>query len=173
MVPQSTLINAPSVDFGTLINAADQVLGRSVCAGVDSTAKKLSDAERFLSLLAALKDIHSPVGLPPNLLTHVSFSVLTIASELDMLDILEACSGMPFTQTETTMRGTVLAVISGTLQQWRDAVVSGSQEHQQPNVRLGFNQIQNVFVGAGLGSCWNNFEQKLLHNGYTLIEYTG
>lgn len=171
MIPQSTLINAPSVDFSTLINAADKVLGRSVCEGVDKTSKNLSDAERFLSILAALKDVQSPVGLPPNLLTHVSFSVLTMASDLDMMDILESCSGMPFTQTETTMRGVVLAVISGTLQQWRDAVVTGAQEHQQPNVRVGFNQIHNVFVAAGLGSCWNSYEQKPLNTGYTLLEY--
>jgi hypothetical protein len=170
MVPQSTLVTAPSVQFGTLISICEQAMDRSVCKGVDNTSKHLSDAEKFLSILASLKDITSPVGLPPNRLTLVSFSVLTIASDLDMLDILEACSGMPFIQTETSMRGMNLSIISGTLHQWRDAVVSGSHS-KQPNVRLGFNQMHNLFVGVGLGQVWNKYEQQPLDKGYKLIEF--
>lgn len=171
MVPQSTLITAPSVEFGKLISACEQALGRSVCEGVDNTSKKLTDAERFLSILSAMKDSNSPVGLPPHLLAHVSFSVLTIAGELDMADILEVCSGMPFCYTGTKARGVVMLVITGTLTQWRDAVVSGSGANQVSSVRMGFNQIHNLFVGHGLGPIWNDYEQKPLNDGYTLLEF--
>lgn len=170
MIPRSQLITIPSVEFNTLITVGKQALGRSVCEGVDRTSKKLSDAERFLSILAAFKDLNAPVSLPGNLLAHVSFSVLMAALEYDVLTILEVCAGMPFTQTETVSPGISLAVISGTLLQWRDAVVVGCN-HQSDEVRLGFNQLHSLFVEASLGAVWNDFEQRQVDEGYILIEY--
>lgn len=171
MVPRSVLISKPDVDFDTLINACQQALGRSVSIAVDNTSKKLSSAERFLSILSAIKDEHAGVELSPHLLPHASFSVLTVADDLDILDMVEACSGMYVVKVETTKRGVIIAVISGTMQQWRDAVVTGSQTFQPDIVRLGFNEIHNLFVGAGLGAVWNDYQQQPLREGYSLIEF--
>jgi hypothetical protein len=168
---RSTFIAQPSVAFPVLLQACDEVLGHAVTHGVDNTAKNLSDAERFLSILAAMRNAEAPVGFPPNLLTHVSFSVLTIADKIDMMDILEACSGMAFTHTETKLRDVLVVVITGTVRQWRDAIVTGTN-HNQLVLREGFNQIHNLFVAAGLASVWNDYEQKPQDDGtYLLIEY--
>lgn len=171
MIPKSTFISQPSVEFGVLLQACDEILGHKVTHGVDSTSKRLSDSERFLSILSAMRDAEARVGFPPNLLTHVSFSVLTVASDVDMMDILEACSGMAFTHAETKMRGILVSVITGTMQQWRDAIVTGTQ-HSQATIRAGFNQLHDLFVQVGLGSIWNDYEQKPQDDGtYLLIEY--
>jgi len=171
MTPKSIFIAQPSIAFNELLNACDQALSHKVTSGVDNTPKKLSDTERFLSILAAIRDADAAVGLPPNLLTHVSFSVLTVATEQDMMDILEACSGMAFTFTETKARGALMSVITGTVQQWRDAVVTGTN-HRHPEIRLGFNEIHQLFVEAGLTAVWSNFEYHPNGDGsYLLIEY--
>lgn len=168
---RSTFIAQPAVAFPVLLQACDEVLGHKVTHGVDNTAKNLSDAERFLSILAAMRNVAAPVGFPLNLLTHVSFSVLTIANEVDMMDILESCSGMPFTQTETKMRNVLVAVITGTVQQWRDAIVTGTN-HEELAIRAGFDQMHDLFVQVGLASVWNDYEQKPQDGGsYSLIEY--
>lgn len=171
MVPHSTFVAQPAVAFDILLKACDEALDHSVTIGVDSTTKQLSDSERFLTILSALRDASAPASFPPNLLTHVSFSVLTVASDVDMLDILECCSGMAFTHTETKMRGVMIAVITGTVQQWRDATVTGSK-HWQSSIRVGFNQIHDLFVQVGLCSVWSSYEQKVQTDGtYQLIEY--
>lgn len=171
MIPRSIFVAQPAVAFPVLLQACDEMLVHKVTQSVDDTVKRLSDSERFLSILAAMSDSQALVGLPPNLLTHVVFSVLTVATDVDMLDILESCSGMPFTHTETKARGCVIAVITGSLQQWRDAVVTGTK-HNQMTIRSGFNQIHDLFVQAGLCSIWNDYEQKPQDDGtYTLIEY--
>ena len=62
----------------------------------------------------------------PSLLTHASFSVYVAADDCDMLDILQSSAGMPFVMANTMANNVKIAVITGTLAQWRDAVTSGS-----------------------------------------------
>ena len=119
------LISAPAIDFRTFIGLSHKVLGRSPAAPSDACRRELSDAERFLSCLAAMRDERAPVGLSPHLLQHVSFSAFIGADERDMLEILQLCAGMPFVAVETIVRGVQAAVVTGTLDQWKDAVVSG------------------------------------------------
>lgn len=167
----STLIVQPAIAFDILLKACDDILDHKVTEAVDNSIKRLSDTERFLSILAAMPDQGAPVGLSPHLLTQVSFSILTVAPDVDMMDILECCAGMPFTHTETKLRAVLAAVITGTMQQWRDAVVSGTK-HSQSIIRSGFNQIHDLFVQVGLCSIWNDYEQQPQNDGtYKLLEY--
>jgi hypothetical protein len=171
MIPRSIFIAQPAVAFDLLLRVCGETLNHPVTLNVDTTAKKLSDTERFLSILSAMRDTQAPVELSPNLLTHVSFSLLTVADSIDMIDILESCSGMSFTYAETKIRNTLIAVITGTMQQWRDAVVTGTK-HQQSTIRGGFCQIHNLFVQAGLCAVWHDYEQSPMSDGtYKLIEY--
>lgn len=171
MIPHSVFVAQPAVEFDILLATCNKTLDYKVTTGIDTTARKLSDSERFLSILAAIRDPEAPAGFPPNLLTHVSFSVLTVSSDDDMMDILESCSGMSFTYAETRVRGVLVAVITGTMQQWRDAIVTGTK-HQQSTIRAGFNQLHDLFVQVGLCSIWNDYEQKPQDDGtYVLLEY--
>ena len=171
MIPHSVLITQPSVNFDQLIGTCSEALDHNVSAGVDNSIKQLSDAEKYISILLAMKGVSSQVHLAPSLLSHISFSVLTAAEDVDMMDMLESCSGMAFVVTETSRRGMLLAVVTGNMQQWRDSIVTGTQ-HTQPTIRAGFDCIHNLFVQAGLGSVWNSYQQKQNDdNTYTLIEY--
>ena len=89
MMPDAVLIQVPSIDFRTFIGLSHKVLGRSPAASSDACRRELSDAERFLSCLAAMRDERAPVGLSPHLLKHVSFSAFIGADERDMLEILQ------------------------------------------------------------------------------------
>jgi hypothetical protein len=171
MLPKSIFISQPSVAFSALLGACDELLDYSVTRGIDNTSKRLSDSEKFLSILSSFKGDIPATGFPPNLLTHVSFSVLTAACEADMMDILESCSGMPFVYAETKMRSIIATVITGTMQQWRDAVVAGSN-HAEHSIRSCFNQIHDLFVQVGLHSVWDDYEQQPGSDGtYGFIEY--
>ena len=61
---------------------ASGALGYSPAAASDSCSRQLSDAERFVSLLAAVRDSEASCGFIDSLLSHVSFSILLAASEV-------------------------------------------------------------------------------------------
>lgn len=157
MNPDAILITQPSVDFRTFVGLSHQALGRSPMEAADAAHRELSDAEKFLSCLAALRDSEAGVGLPSHLLSHVSFSAFLAADERDLLDILQCCAGMPFVATDTNLRGVQLAVVTGTLAQWKEAVVSGCRRDAETAVRHCFNRLYGLFVAAGL-NVWTDFQ---------------
>ncbi len=159
MNPSAILISAPSIDFRTFIGLSHQALGRSLAASSDACRRELSDAERFLSCLAAMRDEKAPVGLSPHLLQHVSFSAFIAADERDMLAILQLCAGLPFVAVETIVRGVQAAVVTGTLSQWKDAVVSGCRKEVATPVRHCFNKLHGLFIAAGL-HVWQDFTPR-------------
>ncbi len=115
MKPSVAVISEPVIDFTTLIGVAQQALGYSPGAKADQVRRDMPDAERLISCLSAFHDQAAPAGLTPNLLAHVSFSVLVVADERDIIDILEAASGMAIVTADTVSRGVMIAVLSGTL----------------------------------------------------------
>jgi hypothetical protein len=159
MNPDAVLVSQPNIDFRTFIGLTHKVMGRNVADAADSTHRELSDAEKFLSCLASLRDVRAKVGLPPCLLSHVSFSAFIGADDRDMRDILQCCAGMPFVAADTTVRGVQVAIVTGTLAQWKDAVASGCRRDVEPPVRHCFNKLYGLFMAAGL-DIWGDFQVR-------------
>ena len=159
MKADAVLINKPCIDFKTLLGLSFHALGYSVTEKSDNGLLDVSDTERFISALAAIRDPKAPAGLIPHLLTHVSFSVFLACEERDMIDVLQSAAGMSFVVADTVARGVQVAVISGTLAQWRDAVSNGSTLATEGEVRLCFNRIHSLFEGAGL-DVWTDFRVR-------------
>ena len=162
------LIQQPLVDFTKLLATSHKMFGYSLSAHSDASHKQLSDSERFLSCLAAMKNQNAPVGLSPHLLAHVSFSVLVAVNERDLVDILECCSSMSFTVADTIVRGIQAAVVTGTLSQWKIAVMSGCHESTEPSVRFMFNKILSLFEADNLG-VWGDCTRKNHQEDNTLL----
>jgi len=165
----AVLIQRPAIDFTTFLGLSHKMFGHSPASAADRNRRQLNDAERFLSCLAALKDTNAPVGLPPNLLTHVSFSVLLATSERDLLDVLGYCARMPFVAADTVVRGIQAAVITGTLAEWRDAVISGCQANVEVTVRALFNKILSIFEAANL-NVWSDCTRRPSKDNTLLLE---
>jgi hypothetical protein len=159
------LIQTPCIDFSKFLSASHEMFGYSPSAASDASHRQLNDTERFLSCLASMKDKNAPLTLPPHLLTHVLFSVLVATDERDMMDVLECCSSMAFTVADTLARGVQAAVISGTLSQWKTAVLSGCDYSTEQSVRFIFNKILILFETANL-NVWQDF--KKTHDDNTL-----
>jgi len=159
MPSHAVLIQRPSIDFTQFLGSSHEMFGKTLSAKVDASHRKLSDTERFLSCLATIQDDDAPVSLPPHLLTHVSFSVLVAISEREMLDVLSCCAGMPFVVEDTVARGIQAAVITGSLADWRVAVLSGCRLEAQLSVRELFNRILSIFEAACL-DVWADCRRK-------------
>jgi hypothetical protein len=170
MQTHSILIAEPKVDFDTLVKGCNEALNHSVTRGVDNTVKNLSEGERFISILNEMANPGSIVGLSPALLPHLFYSVLSVAGLFDMMNIWACCPNMAFTHTESKVRDLYIGVTSGTMDRWRDAVITGSN-HPDTSTVVAFNEIHALFVQQGLGSTWSRYEQKRTNQGYKLIEF--
>ena len=170
MTPECVLIQRPDVDFDAFLGLSREALGYSPASGCDASARELTDAERFLSCLAALRTEKAEVSLAPALLNHVSFSAMIVADERDALDIFQA-AGMPFVVVETVRRGILLAVMTGTLAQWRDAVMHGTVLDQEVNVRACYCKLMALFEQAGLGHVWDRYTRKASPDRLFYLEY--
>ncbi len=162
------LIQQPAIDFSTFLTVSHEMFGYSPASASDASQKQLSDSEKFLSCLAAMKNRNAPVSLPPHLLTHVSFSILLAANERDIMDVLECCSSMPFTLAETVARDIDAAVVTGTLAQWKNAVLSGCSLGIEPSVRFIFNKILSLFEATNL-SVWSDCTRRTNRDDNTLL----
>ena len=156
-----SLVQQPSIDFGMFLSVSRDALGYSPAEASDGCPRTLSNAERWLSCLASLQDSEfAEVGVVPNLLAHVSFSALIIADERDALGIFQASGGMPFVVAQTVRRGIVVAVMTGTLAQWRDSVKTGTATNQEAGIRECYCRLMALFEDAGLGHVWDRFDRK-------------
>ena len=159
MKPDALLLSKPSIDFNTFLSLSKQALGRSIISKADATQRDMSDAEKFLSCLGSMLNVNTDAGFIPSLLSHVSFSVFVGAETRDMLDILQCSAGMPFVVVDTIAGSVQIAVITGTLAQWRDAVKSGSEPTAELPVRQCFNKVYALFKAADL-NVWSDFRAK-------------
>jgi hypothetical protein len=168
MQPEILIVQRPDVDFPTYLAVAMKVLGHSPASAADASPHQLTTASRFLSCLAAMKNSEAEVGLNPKLLAHVMYSVLVVADEPDILDMMECTGGMPFVTTETIARGVLLAIMSGSLAQWKLAVVAGSTPEMSPGVRFAFNQIQKQFQSESI-NLWADYQQRQAADHVTFL----
>lgn len=159
------LIQSPAIDFSLFLGLSHKVLGFSPAESADASRRNLSDTERFLSCLASLRK--PTASLPKQLLAHVSFSAMIVANDADMSDILEIAN-MPFVTADTLARGVKLAVVTGKLSEWRNAVVNGSAADVEPTVRLMFNKLFALFSQQGLAALWSECNAKPAQVGFYL-----
>jgi hypothetical protein len=85
-----------------------------------------------------------------------------------MMDVLECAAGMSFVTAETTLRGVLLAIITGTLAQWKAAVIAGSGPDIEPPVRFVFNRLHGLFKDEQL-DVWSDFRQRPAHDQITFL----
>lgn len=96
-----------------------------------------------------------------------SVSCLIIADERDMPDILETAA-IPYALTETKMRGIQSAFVSGTLRQWRTAILRGCSKGVPTPVRVCYDTIYLQFRSIGLGPMFNRSQRDMGDNTFLL-----
>lgn len=166
MIPEAIIINRPAIDFTTFLGVALKVRGKSLSSAADASSVKMTDAGRFLACLSAMREGASTDS--ERLLPHASYSILIVADEADMMDILECAGGMAFVTEETQVRSVLMAVMTGTLAQWKAAVVAGASQEIEPTVRSAFNKIHGLFRAEGF-NVWTHYRQKPSRDQHTYL----
>lgn len=170
MIPDAVLIQRPAADLDLLLSLTQKALGYSIVAGVDAGRKKHSPADKFLSCLCSFQE-RNAVAFHNGVLGHVSYSVLMVADERDLLDILSIADGMHFLVADTVSRGVMAAVLTGSLNQWQSAVVQGMSKSVETNVRASYGKIMRLLEGEGLSDVWRDYHTKPSADHTFLLEH--
>jgi hypothetical protein len=167
MIPEAILISQTHSDNAKLLSACTQALGYSPATATDKSMRQQGPSETFLSYLAAIRNQSAPVGVDEALLAHVSFGFLIFADDEEMLSVLQP-AGMPFVSAETVKDGVSMAIASGTLQQWHNAIRAATTDTSHPSARTLYSKILNIFDSLGLSAVWRHYDRKTDRVGFLL-----
>jgi len=176
MADQVIPITLSQVDWTNYLSVSKRLLGRSPATGVDNCPAQLSSISKYLASLAEFKlgrtsDVQSNLRRPGPWLRHFSLSFMVVSSTTTILFFAETTSLDVLSAPAAEDEGRV-AILSGTLADWRDAVIICCNPDVPKRLRLLFNTIKRAFDQLGLNDIWFEYRAKDLHDDTYCLEYS-
>lgn len=161
-----------NVAWQQYLNTVTELLGKSPSRGVDSCSAKLSDFAKYTASLAEFQmgqelDAKRILRTRGPWLQHTFYSFLILTSNTMILKVAEATDLSILSTKADTYR---LALVSGTLDKWRDAVILFCDKSGSKRLRLIFNQIKRAFDQLGLQDVFFEFSLRDAGDGTFLLE---
>jgi len=142
-----------SVNLDTLLPLMRTALERSISSPGDSINS--NPPLNHMLCIAAIKEPNlkpSPSAVRPYLnMFHAG--IVFVADERDLAEILEV-AGMPSILTQTVQRDMSAAFVTGTLDQWKHALLRGCVSSTSTEVRQLYNQVYQEFSRLGLSQAF-------------------
>ncbi len=141
--------------------------GHSPTFTIDHSTVPLSDIAKYIVSIDEFQNGPTAAALDilrneSNPLNHLFFSFLLICSKSTLFRIMET------TDLNILSSRKKISIVSGTLKQWRDALVT----HQNTKeTRLIFNKCLNFFAKMGLGNIWDSYRKRTMGDNTFLLEY--
>lgn len=153
------------IDRGVFMPSAKQMTGQNHVTKVDEKP----GLSRLLDDMRILEDFAGTDMGMATAISHISILVGGFTEDID--EFIAYTRGMPHMHTikieRTGIRG---CVISGSLDQWRTAVVAGCAAPPVSPIRVAFNKIYQLFVQRGLDSLFQDFKIVEAANKTFLLE---
>lgn len=162
----------PNIAWEMYIQAVLEFSGNSPTSNVDNSTIKLADFAKYIISLDEFQngDLQSPLETlrnETNPLNHLFFSFLIVSAKSTLFKIMESTDLSIISRSKTKSKSQV-SVISGTLFQWRNALIS---QQKSKEVRLVFNRCLSFFYKFGLGNIFDNYRKHTLGDETFLLEY--
>lgn len=155
------------IDWNQYLMAAKQILGRSVSQQLDTIGMKLDSLASFVATLGAFREPNAKpseiLSDPGSLLKHVSLGFLILASNECLFEVMEETS-LNLLSTDSRVKNTRLAVLTGNLEEWRTSIINGSSNNCGYECRLLMDKCLLHFELIGLGGVWSNYRKKILND---------
>lgn len=147
-------IAIPMIDWPKYLSIANQALGVSVSNSFDA-AKIPTGPRAFAISLNELSQTEPALDIDSPSLRHLSYTFLAVMLVDTYYELMETAT-LAFTSSESTRPGVRVAVISGTLGDWQQAVVACSNS-SNPDVRKFADKAKSYFDSLGLGDMWKHY----------------
>ncbi len=158
---QIRFLGKTQVDLKSLLTVVKHKLGKSL--KVDDQRYPLDNPLCYLLTLTDFKDVPCDLSDLGALLKHEHYSFIMTCTEREMVEIV-----MESDLSITTAPDNELAILSGTLEQWRTTILNGCA---LDSVRGFANLVLLEFERMGLKSLWTKYSKSYLKNGsFKLLE---
>lgn len=159
----------PNIAWEVYLQTILESSGHSPTSSIDNSTIKLADFAKYIVSLDEFQNgIDASVDAleilrnETNPLNHLFFSFLIVSSKASIFKIMES------TDLSVISRKGKISVISGTLFQWRNALIS---QQKSKETRLIFNQCLSFFAKMGLSNIFDNYRKCILKDNTFLLEY--
>lgn len=165
-----------SVAWTQFIKNTAELTGHSPTHSIDNSNLKLSDYARYLVTLGEFQSgkQQNPLDVlrdNDHLLRHLSFGFLISGTTSLIFRVMEL-TDLNVLTAKGVDKGRV-AVVTGTLEQWKKAIIACLSQKLIKNYELRwvFNECLNCFYSAGLRNIFDNYRKKGLEDQTFLLEY--
>lgn len=171
MIPDIIPIIQPAINWHTFLHGTVAVTGESPTRLVDSYPGYLSDPARFLAAISNFnhpelhKDVLAAIRDSRSLLGHLSYSFLVAADCEIICEIAQRNVGLIVTSKNE------VAIMSGSLTDWRAASLEFCISESDFNIRLLFDKVVLHFEHIGLGDLWHGWRKKSMPDQTFLLEH--
>lgn len=163
-------ISCTVVNWNHYLLTAKQILQRSISVSSDAMGMTNESLARYLVTLSELLDHPGEILKGEStLLRHASFGFLVICDDDTLIEVMESTDLSIHSIICNDQRHRVrLAVITGDLLEWRDAVIHSNR--YDSGLRLLLNKCQQTFESQGLYQFWANYSKSHHKDGTFLLE---
>lgn len=168
------LIAETKLNLSEFLPLARDLVGYSVSKQADSIPIPLPPLAHGLACVASFKDktAHPAVRASGPFLGLFSVTMLVATFEPEMVEVLETAGGMEFAVVDTTQRQIQAAIITGTLAQWRQAVLRacGSKSKLSREARHVYTLVYNHLCKQGLRDMFDGWKAGEFDDKTLLLE---
>jgi hypothetical protein len=145
------LISRQSVDFKTLLSTVFELTGKKISDHSDQSTFDMSPDVKLSTCLASLVGL-SPSELSPTVNAHLTFTAIAVMELEDMNDILSMSANLKWLGANTNKRNVMVGLLTGNLNDWRDAVDTGFKS--QRTIEF-YQTVKQEFNLAGYAKLWS------------------
>jgi len=161
------------VNWQHFVDLANAGLGHSPSCGIDHCTSPLSDYAKYSASLLEFQagkelDPKRSLRRPGPHLRHTFYSILITEPHGTVLRISE---GTDLDVISTPAGKNRMAVISGTLNVWRDAILIFLTPENPTSIRGLFNEVKAMFGQLGLADIFFDYATVDCHDGTYALEY--
>lgn len=162
MLPQVKLIGKSEIDSRSFYGDLRQALGRAVTGPIDKAG---ADPEKVASLIVATcemlvpdQNYHKILRNPGSVTKHFFFSFFALSLRSHCSEFSQHTTlGCHCVQAKHSLH---LHLLSGTLEQWRTAIINCSSDIVEPDFRKLINCCMFEFEKIGLKDLWFNYSKQ-------------
>jgi len=155
------LIMFSAFDMETFLPIARQALGHGVSAKADGQAP-CEEVHNMMCVAGLINGEAVDVD-------HLYYAAYLVAcDERDMPDVL-SLAGMPHISVDSSTRGLRVAIISGSLPDWRNALRKGCSDGCESSVRKVYNRIYNDLTKRRLDGILGATSRRRQHTDSTFL----
>ena len=173
MLPEITLVAGTATDWPRFVSAVNATLGRSPTRELDNCGMTVGSPGTYLAALAEFQKAGSnpltAVREADRTLEHLSLTFLCAVDTPTALAVLKASYGLAVLGCEPS-RGRDNFLLSGSLRNWRTAVVENCTPGADPQARAFFNSVWSTLDRLGFRDLFARYQRKDLKDTTFALE---